>query len=403
MEMTENQILKYALQNGILDLSTIQTQIEMNERKKYLEKHNHAIWQGKDGYYYTKVDDSRARSGRRLIKKSNKDVLNDAIIDFYKSQQNEPYIDDVFYGWINQKLAYGEIKQQTYERYEVDYKRFFDGTKISGIKFRYITQLELEDFIKSAIHDKSLTAKAWGNLRTLIKGMFKYAKKQGYTNISITEFFGDLDISRKAFTINRKQDEQCVFSEIEMEILIKHLMSNPTLGNLGVLIAAYTGMRMGEVIALKWEDITDEYIYVHRMQIRIKENGKNFYKIEDTTKTEAGIRKVVIVPKLRPILKHLRKINPFTEYVFEKDGKVLTKHMLENSINRACEKIGIPKRSMHVLRKTYATRLLNAKVDEAIITRQLGHTDIATTKAYYYYNDKSLDYIAKTVGKIINY
>lgn len=403
MEMTENQILKYALQNGILDLSTIQTQIEMNERKKYLEKHNHAIWQGKDGYYYTKVDDLRKKDGRRLIKKSNKDVLNDAIIDFYKSQQNEPYIDDVFYGWINQKLAYGEIKQQTYERYEVDYKRFFDGTKIAETKFRYITELELEDFIKSTIHDKGLTAKAWGSLRTIIRGLFKYAKKQGYTNISITEFFGDLDISRKAFTINRKQDNQCVFSETEMEILTQHLMSNPTLGNLGVLIAAYTGMRMGEVIALKWEDVTDKYIDVHRMQIRVKENGKNVYKIEDTTKTEAGIRKVVIVPKLRPILRQLRNINPFTEYVFEKDGNVLTKHMLENSINRACEKIGIPRRSMHVLRKTYATRLLNAKVDEAIITNQLGHTDIATTRAYYYYNDKSLEYVAETVGKVINY
>ena len=58
---------------------------------------------------------------------------------------------------------------------------------------------------------------------------------------------------------------------------------------------------------------------------------------------------------------------------------------------------------MHVLRKTYATRLLNAKVDEAIITNQLGHTDIATTRAYYYYNDKSLEYVAKTVGKVINY
>lgn len=73
------------------------------------------------------------------------------------------------------------------------------------------------------------------------------------------------------------------------------------------------------------------------------------------------------------------------------------------ALYRACEKIGIPKRSMHVLRKTYATRLINAGVDEAIIINQMGHTEFATTKAYYYYNDKLTSQVAEKIQQAINF
>lgn len=58
---------------------------------------------------------------------------------------------------------------------------------------------------------------------------------------------------------------------------------------------------------------------------------------------------------------------------------------------------------MHVLRKTYATRLLNSNVDEAIVINQMGHTDIATTKGYYYYNDKTMEKMADLIGNVISY
>ena len=127
------------------------------------------------------------------------------------------------------------------------------------------------------------------------------------------------------------------------------------------------------------------------------------YEVRDTPKTEAGIRKVVIVDKLRPIIKQLRHINPFTEYVFEKNGVLITKQSPSKCLYRACENVGIPKRSMHKLRKTFATRLINANVDEAVITNQMGHTDIMTTKDFYYYNDKNIKRMTDMIGDVINY
>lgn len=298
-------------------------------------------------------------------------------------------------------MEYGEIQRQTRERYEVDFLRFFESVKEKKIK--YISEEDLEDFVKTSIHKNNLKAKAWANLRTILIGIFKYAKKKGYTNISITSFLGDLDISRKVFCKDKKTDEESVFTDSEMHKLVKCLQENSNIANLAVLMAAYTGMRAGEVVALKWEDINEKYIYVHRTQIRYREDGKDIYEIRDFPKTEAGVRKIVIVENLKPVLKRLRLLNPFSEYVFMKDGEVMKKCVPSSSLRRMCDKAGIPRRGMHVLRKTYATRLLNANVDEAVITNQMGHTDISTTKGHYYYNDKAFDKMAESIGKVINY
>ncbi len=62
-----------------------------------------------------------------------------------------------------------------------------------------------------------------------------------------------------------------------------------------------------------------------------------------------------------------------------------------------CNKAGISPKSLHKCRKTYATRLINEKVDEGIIRSQMGHVDFTTTKDYYYYNDKDEDEARKIV------
>lgn len=59
---------------------------------------------------------------------------------------------------------------------------------------------ELEDFIETTIRDFKRSTKGWRNLRILIRGIFKYVKRQKYMNISITQFFGDLELSRKIFS-----------------------------------------------------------------------------------------------------------------------------------------------------------------------------------------------------------
>ena len=94
--LTDKQLLSFAIENGIIDLDTIQKQIEMNERKKYLEMHNYVVFKGADGSYHTSVPDDTKPNKRRAIKRKTKESIEDAIVAHYKQTENEPTIQKVF-------------------------------------------------------------------------------------------------------------------------------------------------------------------------------------------------------------------------------------------------------------------------------------------------------------------
>lgn len=390
--LSENELLRYALDNGMIDTDHIQKQIEMNERKKYLEMHDHSIWKGKDGYYRTYVDDEHCKRGVRLLKKKGKKSLEDAIVDYYRQNVENPYIDDVFKEWMSAKMRYKEIKKQSYDRYVNDYKRFFTkDAHICNVRFEYITEYILEDFIRTSIAEKQLTAKSWSGLRTLILGIFKYAKKMQYTDISITQFMGDLELSRNIFQKKRKNDEDHVFTVSELNMIKSFILDDKeSLLNYGVLLAFYTGMRVGELSTLKWADIEENSIYVQRTEIRVHDDKGHLYvDVQETTKTDAGCRKIIISDDAKIILKKIRKINPFGEYIFMKDGKRIAGNLFTNRLYRICDNLHIKRRSMHKARATYGTMLYDAQVPKSVIISQMGHTDIKTTEQYYYFDNKS--------------
>ena len=89
--------------------------------------------------------------------------------------------------------------------------------------------------------------------------------------------------------------------------------------------------------------------------------------------------------------------------MFMKDGSRIKEKAFSVKITKICRYVGIEERSMHKARKTYATKLINANVDERIIIKQLGHTDISCTKNFYYYNDKSVEEAREQIEKAISY
>jgi hypothetical protein len=122
-------MLNFALESGMIDIDTIQMQIEMNERKKYLEMHKYEVFLGTDGNYHTSLPDDTKKNKRRAVKRKTKESIEDAIVEHYKSSENEPSLEQLFYMWVEKKLGYGEIPKQTADRYETDFIRFFSEIK----------------------------------------------------------------------------------------------------------------------------------------------------------------------------------------------------------------------------------------------------------------------------------
>ena len=403
--LTDKELLNFALENGIIDILAIQEQIEMNERKKYLEMHKYEVFLGSDGNYHTSVPDSTKKNNRRAIKRKTKESIEDAIIEHYKKNENEPYLKDLFEQWIDSKLKYGEIEKQTADKYRNDFIRFFASHKLCNRRMSYITEDDLEDFIKSTIHDMELTAKAWGNLRTIINGMFKYAKKKGYTQISITQFMGDLDISKKAFKKVHKSSEESVFTDSEIKLIMGYINSaEPSIINLGVVLAFQAGLRAGELSALKYSDLNGNILTVDKTEIRYKnEDGRNVFDVRGYTKGQIGRRKVILTDFGVSIIKRAKMLNPWGEYLFMENGERIKGHAFTVKIEKICKYVGILPRSLHKARKTYGTKLLNAGINEKLIESQMGHTDISTTKGYYWFNnveEKEIqNMVANALGK----
>ncbi len=396
--LSKSEILKFALENGIIDIDTIQKQIEMNERKKYLEMHKYEVFLGADGNYHTCVPDETKKNNRRAIKRKTKSSIEDAIVDYYKSVENEPTLNAIFELWIESKLKYGEITKQTADRYETDFYRFFN--EIKHYKIRYITEIELEDFIKTSICGKQLTAKGWANLRTLINGMFRYAKKHGYSQISITQFMGDLDLSKKAFRRKVKTNEESVFTDKEINMIMSYIdRVEPSIINLGIILAFQAGLRAGEISALKYSDLKGNILTVNKTEIRYKaEDGKYVFEVRNFTKGDIGQRRVILTDYAVEALKRARQLNPFGEYLFMEKGERIKGKAFTVKIEKICRYVGIKPRSIHKARKTYGTKLLNAGLNQKLIESQMGHTDIETTKDYYWYNNSDEEEMKRLVS-----
>ena len=247
----DSEILRFIIESGKIDINDVQNSMEAMKRKELLEQHPYKIWQGKDGEWYTYLP--RQENGRVLKKRKLKSDLEKIIIDYYK-EQKEILLSDIFQEWSSQKLEYGEIQKQTYDRYKTDFHRFFDNSDIANKDIRKITEDDLELFIRETIRRKGLSNKAYGGLRLLIIGIFKYAKKRKLTEISITQFMGDLDLPKKCFSKRTAKDDESVFTDSEVEKITAYIRENTSLINYGILLAFQTGVRVGELCALKYSD-----------------------------------------------------------------------------------------------------------------------------------------------------
>lgn len=381
----------------MIDYDTIRQNYEMNERKKYLKEHPYSIWEGKDGKWRTRIPNQK--QDKLILKKRNtKEEIEKIVIEYYRNKEREPTIKELFDMWIEEKRTFGEISKSTVDRYEADFKRFFELDKFQDLKINSISDDELEFFIKRNISKHNLTTKAYSNLRTLINGIFKFAKKKKYTDFSITQFIGDLDLSSKSFKKKVIYKEREVFTEDEVKLICGYIYENPTIIRYAILLAFQTGLRVGELCTLKQKDIGKNTIHVQRTEICYKDEKTNkiVHDIKEFPKSDAGDRYLIITDNAMRTISLIRQMNPFGEFLFSKNvqrrgfGRIYGKS-INHELYLICDAIGIRRRPMHKIRKTYGTTLLDANVDESIIIEQMGHSDISCTKKYYYFSNKNND------------
>ena len=167
-----------------------------------------------------------------------------------------------------------------------------------------------------------------------------------------------------------------------------YIQTHFTFRNLGVYICLSSGMRIGEICALTWEDID-----VNTGIVSVRRTIQRIYSVEDgvrktelvldTPKTKNSIRDIPISRDLLKILKPVKKVVNNSFFVLTNDAKPTEPRTYRSYYENFMQELNIPKLKFHGLRHSFATRCIESKCDYKTVSVLLGHSNVSTTLNLY--------------------
>ena len=236
-----------------------------------------------------------------------------------------------------------------------------------------ITIAQIEEFIRLKLTEaKEQIINAY--LRT-VKAAFQRAVEQGYLKDNVF---------RKVKKLRCPENEPAYLRDGEFERLLEVETEDQL--KLIYQFAIYTGLRLSEIIFLRWESIDFD------KDVILVRNHNEF-----TTKSKK-FRNVPLHPILRKQLQISRIANPNDEYVFTRNGETMKRNFLSCRFARAVKTAGLSKRyHFHTLRHSFASSLVRKGVSIYHVSKLLGHADIKTTMIYSHLN---IDDLRNAVEKL---
>lgn len=293
--------------------------------------------------------------------------------------------------WKEEKIK--QVKISTYCVYDLMLKNhiglYFDDL--------YLHEID-EEILQNFIYDKTnkLSPKSIKDLIVVIKMILKQGVKKKYCQ---TQQF-DLIYPKPI-----KEEKVSVFTKLEQKKLTDYLINNFDFKNLGLLICLYTGIRIGEVSAIKWSDIDidNNTLSISRTLQRIYLDGKTEI-IEETCKTDKSIRTIPLCRILIKFIKPLKRIVNNDFYVISNTEKPIEPRTYRVYYKKILERLDLPVIKFHSTRHSFATRLIESKADVKTVSSILGHSNIATTlNLYVHPNDEQKKKSIEKAFKYINY
>lgn len=303
----------------------------------------------------------------------------------WKENSHESRIERIVYfrDWATEWLEsykHHKVADGTYNNYKLYVEKhiipYFGGSKIKDIR-----PAQIEKFMAT---EKDLSESARHHIWITLNAIFETARKNRLVDENpCGEYVKPREEKDKAAKIH-------FFEHSQLERLIT-AASNIDDGYY-ILIPLYTGMRLGELCGLRWEDISEDVICISR-SVGEDENSKPILKA-----TKAGKRRFIGIPdKLAEVLS---KTPHKGAYVLSNSDDYFSINQLPNRYKTAFKHANkylianglepVEYLSMHKCRHTYATYLANGGAAAKDIQEILGHADISTTQIYFHVDTESI-------------
>ena len=279
--------------------------------------------------------------------------------------------------WLKYKK--NTVKKSTYYNYSYSVAKYlypsFAGKNITKIR-------NYNNFIEEL--SDTLSPKTVRDIVTKLKEIINFYEEEHNTKLNIKK----MSLPK----LNKKEIQ--ILSNKEKQKLEKYCIQQNDLKSLGILICLNTGLRVGEVCALRWENVDFETrrIHVEKTIERIySKEGNKTIVIIDTPKSMTSIRTIPINSKLYNILKQMRGKCKKTDFVLTG----LSDHYVEPrnyqyNFKEILKKSKIKRYKFHTLRHTFATNCIEAGMDIKSLSEILGHADVSITlNIYVHSSDKA--------------
>jgi integrase len=411
-KMSADSKINYEKDLEVLERKALED-IELINRKRILSLYSIRQFQSGAcvGEWYVKIQGKKH-------KRKNREDLEQFIVDYHREQDKRSAItiENFAEDYLNSRK--NTVALSTWKKDCTWYESYIKNAEIAQKPVDEITIKDANDFWEHCvkIHPK-MKRKYWNNIVTTMNGIMGYIMLCGHHFKNPFEIFKP---HKDLFETPKKKDDADVFTDDEAKRVCKLAREDTEkkgcLEPLGIIILFKTGLRVGEICALKWSDIENHgekrYLHVQREMsehVEVDTKKTTGYDILEHCKSEAGNRLIPLTDELESLFAEVRKKalkNRFPidmdDYIFHRIRKgvvdISNRSGFNVRIRKYCTKAGMSViKSLHDIRRTFITNLFNSGCPLKTVQYIAGHSSEEMTLKYLRRkaDDDALDYMAK--------
>lgn len=285
-----------------------------------------------------------------------------------KPISSEMTVSQWFERWLE---AQKRIKRSSYTTYHSNINKHINK-RLGKIKLKKLTDEHIQNFVDDI--SKELSPKSVRSVFSILRLGLNDAYEKKLT----------VELCRKIKLPKVKKKEVKVFTKDEQKAVEQYIDKSDNINDIGILICFYTGIRIGELCALKWEniDLKRGIISIVNTLYRVKsEKGDKKTELKiSTPKSESSVRDIPL-PKF--LIAKLGAIDRGSGFLIQRNGKFIEPNIYARRYKRILEELDIPYRKFHATRHTFATRALEIGMDVKTLSEILGHSSPTVTLNLY--------------------